>query len=150
MKTNRAATTAALAMGLMLGAPGASRAEGVTMFDVGQSDGSRISLVVHNDAAAKALVLRTVLAGVAGSKVRISLDRSQRELFTHVFTEDECRFENGSVSICEIEIKAKSSDYARLVDGFKRAKLARFTIEEAGVMKMDYSIALIGFTKSVL
>ncbi|MFO0347517.1 MAG: hypothetical protein ACK503_14740 [Labrys sp. (in: a-proteobacteria)] len=78
-----------------------------------------------------------------------TLDRSDRDLFSHVFTDEECRFENGSASVCEIEIKARSSDYARLVDGFKRAKLARFTVEEAGVMKMDYAVTLVGFTRAL-
>ncbi|MFN8829733.1 MAG: hypothetical protein ACK50Q_01370 [Labrys sp. (in: a-proteobacteria)] len=140
---------AALAGGLLLGSGAALHAEPVTMFDVAQGDGSRISLSVHTAPSAKALVVKTVLAGVSGSTLRIRLDRSDRDLFSHVFTDEECRFENGSASVCEIEIKARSSDYARLVDGFKRAKLARFTVEEAGVMKMDYAVTLVGFTRAL-
>ncbi|MFO0345727.1 MAG: hypothetical protein ACK503_05605 [Labrys sp. (in: a-proteobacteria)] len=66
---------AALAGGLLLGSGAALHAEPVTMFDVAQGDGSRISLSVHTAPSAKALVVKTVLAGVSGSTLRIRLDR---------------------------------------------------------------------------
>ena len=69
----------------------------------------------------------------------------QIPVFDHIFGTGECKF-GDSGSRCEVVISASTPDYASILRAFRRGRLARVTIQDAGVMKMDQTVSLIGFT----
>jgi hypothetical protein len=46
-------------------------------------------------------------------------------------------------------IPAKEASSRDIVARFKRGRLARVTIQDAGVMKMDQTVSLSGFAKAL-
>jgi hypothetical protein len=89
--------------------------------------------------------LTTSLAGVAGSRFAVYVDRGASPVFAHIFTPDECMFvDDGSRSQCRLTIAGNAPAYRRISEGFKRGRTARITIEDAGTMKMDSTAALAG------
>jgi hypothetical protein len=49
--------------------------------------------------------------------------------------------------MCEVLIPASDAAYGRIVASFEPGRLARVTVLDAGVMKMDENLSLLGFTK---
>ena len=87
--------------------------------------------------------LTTSLAGVAGSRFALYVDGTASPVFDHVFSADECRFvDDGSRSQCRLTIAGSTPGYRRIRESVKRGKMARITIEDAGVMKMDSTAKL--------
>lgn len=125
----------------------AQAAETVVM-TAGTDGGASVSFGFDRDAKPRVITVRTVLAGVAGSKLSIHVDKAKTAAFSHIFAESECGFADGAGSTCLHTIPETSPAYAQIVSLFKLGKQARITVEDAGVMAMDHTASLIGFTKS--
>jgi hypothetical protein len=94
------------------------------------------------------IVVRTTQVGVAGSRIEVFVDKAKTPAFSHLFAASECKF-GDSGSKCEVIIPAFSRAYSAILAQFKRGHLARVTVDDAGVMKMDQTASLEGFTKSL-
>jgi hypothetical protein len=94
------------------------------------------------------IVVRTTQAGVAGSRIEVFVDKARRPAFRHVFAADECKF-GDSGSKCVVIVPASSPAYAQILAQFKRGRVARVTVDDAGAMKMDQTASLEGFTRSL-
>ena len=82
--------------------------------------------------------------GVAGSRIEVTIDRAKKPVLSHVFAAGECKFGDAG-SACQVVIAATDPAYRELLSRFKRGRLARVTIMDAGVMKMDETASLDGF-----
>ena len=80
--------------------------------------------------------------------LRSSSTRPRRLRFSHLFTTAECKF-GDSGSKCEVIVPASNPAYAVILAQFKRGRVASVTVDDAGVMKMDQTVSLKGFTKSL-
>lgn len=111
---------------------------------IGEADGANATFAFDVNAKPPAIVLRTTQVGVAGSRIEVTVDHFKMPVFSHVFAPGECKFgESGSV--CEVAIPAKDAAYRAILAGFKRGLVARVTLQDAGVMKMDQTASLKGF-----
>jgi hypothetical protein len=129
-----------------LSAPPPARA-----FDLvfGSPDGPSVTVAVERPAEATAIRIETRSLSVAGSKVALWVDRGTRPLASHVFTDEECRFPDGGSSVCATTIAPGSPEHAAVLAAFKAGLKGRVTVETGGVMRMDRTVSLIGFTKAV-
>jgi hypothetical protein len=130
---------------VMLGATDIASAGETIMLRAGEAMGPNAVFAFDGQAEPHAIVLRTTQVGVAGSHFEVRVDRAKRPAFDHMFRTEECKF-GDSGSRCEVVIPASTADYARILRAFRRGRLARVTIQDAGVMKMDHTVSLIGFT----
>ena len=94
----------------------------------------------------EALVITTHLAGVAGSRLALSVDRAGAPLIERVLANGECRFDDGA-SVCRVAIGGDTAEYAAIVSAFKAGLTAHVEVENAGSMEMSEDISLRGFTK---
>jgi hypothetical protein len=123
-------------------------AEETIMLRAGEATGPNAVFAFDKKARPRVIVVRTTQVGVAGSRLAVSIDRVKTPVFSHIFTTEECKFGDGG-SKCEVAIPASSPDFARILRRFRRGRLARVSILDAGVMKMDETVSLSGFTKAV-
>jgi hypothetical protein len=112
----------------------------------GEADGANTVFIF--DERPRAIVLRTTRVGVAGSRIEVTVDKVKKQVFNHVFAAAECKFGDGG-SACEVIIPAKDPAYRAILTHFKRGRLARVTIQDAGVMKMDQTVSLSGFANAL-
>jgi hypothetical protein len=115
------------------------------MLRAGEATGPNAVFAFDREAKPPAIILRTTQVGIAGSHFEVSIDRAKSPVFDHIFRIEECKFGDGG-SRCEVVIPASNPNYASILRAFRRARLARVTIQDAGVMKMDHTVSLIGFT----
>ncbi len=94
------------------------------------------------------IVVRTTQVGVAGSRIEVFVDKAKTPAFSHFFAVDECKF-GDSGSRCEVIVPASNPAYRAILAQFKRGRVARVTVDDAGAMKMDQTASLAGFTKSL-
>ena len=94
------------------------------------------------------IVVRTTQVGVAGARIEVFVDKAKTPAFSHLFDASECKF-GDSGSKCEAIISSSNPAYASILAQFKRGRVARVTVDDAGVMKMDQTASLKGFTKSL-
>ena len=94
------------------------------------------------------IVVRTTQVGVAGSRIEVFVDKAKRPALRHLFAADESQF-GDSGSRCEVIVPSSSPGYAAILAQFKRGRLAKVTVDDAGAMKMDQWASLAGFTKSL-
>lgn len=138
----------ALSLCLFQAFPTAADAAETVLMTAGEEGSPGVSFGFDPQAAPPVITVRTVLAGVAGSKLSIFIDNSKTAAFDHIFGADECSFVEGARSNCLHMIPKTSPSYETIVSLFKLGKQARITVEDAGVMKMDHRVSLIGFTKA--
>jgi hypothetical protein len=119
----------------------------VIMLRAGENTGSNVVFAFEKDSRPQKIAVRTMLAGVAGSRIDLTIDKAKTSAFSHVFTAEECKFGDGG-SACEVFIPSSSIAYKMIVAQFKRGSTAHVTVVDAGVMKMDQTVSLKGFTKS--
>ncbi|MBV9558909.1 MAG: hypothetical protein JOY90_00370 [Bradyrhizobium sp.] len=100
------------------------------------------------DKESKKIVVRTTQIGVANSRIEVFVDKANAPAFRHYFATAECKF-GDSGSKCEVIVPQSNPAYGAILDQFKRGRAARVTVDDAGVMKMDQSVSLKGFTKSL-
>lgn len=118
------------------------------MLRAGDATGPNVVFAFDKEANHHRIVVRTTQVGVVGSKIEVFVDKAKTPAFRHVFPSTECKFgESGSE--CEVIVPASSPDYAAVLAQFKRGRVARVTVDDAGVMKMDQTASLKGFTKSL-
>ena len=94
------------------------------------------------------IVVRTTQVGVAGSRIEVFVDKAKAPAFRHLFAAGECKF-GDSGSKCEVIVPASDPAYAAILAQFKHGRVARVTVDDAGVMKMDQTASLKGFTRSL-
>ena len=118
------------------------------MLQAGEATGPNVVFAFDKEANHHRIVVRTTQVGVAGSRIEVFVDKAKTPAFRHVFTSAECKF-GDSGSKCEVIVPASSPAYAAILAQFKRGRVARVTVDDAGVMKMDQTASLKGFTKSL-
>jgi hypothetical protein len=118
------------------------------MLRAGDATGANVVFAFDKEAKAQAIVVRSTQSGVAGSKIEVTIDKAKKPAFSHILATEECRFGDGG-SKCEVIVPASSSAFARIIKQFKRGRMARVTIQDAGVMNMDEAVSLAGFTKAL-
>ena len=92
--------------------------------------------------------MRTSQAGVAGSRIEVTVDKARKPTFSHIFTMDECRFGDDG-SRCETVIPASVPAFAAIISQFERGRVGHIKVSDAGVMLLDLTGSLRGFAKSV-
>jgi hypothetical protein len=118
------------------------------MLQAGEATGPNVVFAFDKEAKPHSIVMRTTQVGVVGSRIEIFVDKAKKPAFRHIFTSAECKFgDNGSK--CEVIVPASSPAYLAVLAQFKRGLVARVTVDDAGVMKMDQTASLKGFTKSL-
>jgi hypothetical protein len=123
-----------------------AQADAAATLRVGDADGGNATFVFDEKAKPPTIVLRTARAGVAGSRIEVRVDQAKEPVFSHVFAPGECKFGEGG-SACEVTIPAKDAAYRGILAGFRRGLVARVTLQDAGVMKMDQTGSLKGFAR---
>jgi len=127
-------------------AENAAAAEAI-MLRAGEATGPN-AVFAFDKAKPHNIVVRTTQVGVAGSRIEVFVDKARRPAFRHLFAADECKF-GDSGSRCEVIIPSSSPAYAMILAQFRRGRVARVTVDDAGAMKMDQRASLAGFTKSL-
>jgi hypothetical protein len=118
------------------------------MLRAGAATGANVIFAFDKGTKPHRIVVRTSQAGIAGSRIEVFVDKARAPAFRHVFAADECKF-GDSGSECVVIIPASSPAYAAILAQFKRGRVARVTVDDAGAMKMDQTASLEGFTKSL-
>ena len=148
MRTVRRLLLSSFAIALAAGPIEISSAAEAIMLRAGEATGPNAVFAFDKEAKSQRIVLQTTQVGVAGSRIEVFVDKAKRPAFRHVFTSAECKF-GDSGSKCEVIVPASSPAYAAIIAQFKRGRVARVTLDDAGVMKMDQTASLKGFTKSL-
>jgi alkylation response protein AidB-like acyl-CoA dehydrogenase len=131
-----------------IGTAAVAEAPEATTLQVGAADGANAVFVFDRTAKPRAIVLRTTRVGVAGSRIEVTVDKAKTPVLSHVFAAGECKFGDAG-SACEIVIPATNPAYRAILSRFKSGRLARVTIMDAGVMKMDETASLDGFAHAL-
>ncbi len=118
------------------------------MLRAGEAPGPNAVFAFDKSAKPHRIVVRTTQVGIAGSRIAVFVDKSKTPTFSHLFAPAECKF-GDTGSKCEVFVPASNPAYAAILAQFKRGLVARVTVDDAGVMKMDQTVSLKGFTKSV-
>jgi len=118
------------------------------MLRAGEPTGPNVEFAFDKDAKPQRIVVRTNQVGIAGSRFEVFVDKAKTPAFRHLFSTAECKF-GDSGSKCEVIVPASDPAYAQILAQFKRGRVARVTVDDAGVMKMDQTASLKGFTKSL-
>jgi hypothetical protein len=118
------------------------------MLRAGGATGPNAIFAFDKGAKPHRIVVRTSQAGVAGSQIEVFVDKDRTPAYRHLFTADECKF-GDSGSMCVVIIPASSRAYAAILSEFRRGRVARVTVDDAGAMRMDQTASLEGFTKSL-
>lgn len=121
-------------------------AEPVTI-EIGQAGMRHVVFSFERSSDGPSVTLRTEMTGVAGSRLTVRIDRSPGLALDHIFGEDECRFPAGGASQCEVVLGPDHPSAVKLLVGIMRGLEAHVTIEGAGIMRMDQSVSLKGFTR---
>ncbi len=135
-----------MSMAVCAGSLTLAAAESVIM-EVGEAGKRPVVFAFERGGENPSITVRTEMTGVAGSRLTVRIDRAPVLALDHIFSEAECSFPNGGASMCEIVLGPDHPATAPLVLGFKRGKEAHVQIEDAGVMRMDNTISLKGFTR---
>jgi hypothetical protein len=118
------------------------------MLRAGAATGPNAIFAFDKGAKPHRIVVRTSQASVAGSRIEVFVDKARTPAYRHLFAADECKF-GDTGSKCVVIVPASSPAYAAILAQFKRGRVARVTIDDAGAMKMDQTASLEGFTKSL-
>jgi hypothetical protein len=118
------------------------------MLRAGRAAGANAILAIDNGAKPQRIVVRTTQAGVAGSRIEVTIDKVKTPAFTHIFTMQECKFDDGG-SRCEVLVPASDAAYAAILAQFKRGRVGHIIVVDAGVMMIDQTVSLLGFSKTL-
>lgn len=139
---------ALIAILMIVGAPFSASAKDTVILRVGEPTGPMAVFAVDRDTKPQTLFIRTTQVGVAGSRLEVSVDNAKAAAFSHILTTEECKFGDAG-SVCEVRIWAKDGAFTTIVNAFRRGRMAKVSILDAGVMKMDVTVSLIGVTKAL-
>jgi hypothetical protein len=140
--------TSSVVIMIAVGTAQIARATEVIMLRAGEATGANAVFAFQKDAKPRRIVVRTSRVGVAGSRMEVTIDKAKKSAFSHIFTTKECKFSDAG-STCELLIPASSAAYRIIIDQFKRGLVAHVTVMDAGVMKMDQTAPLEGFTRAL-
>jgi hypothetical protein len=129
------------------GAAQVARAAEQIMVRAGEATGPNAVFEFSEDSRPHKIVVRTAQLGVAGSRIEVTIDKHKRPAFSHVFTRDECKFGDAG-SQCEVTIPSSNAASATILAEFRHGRIGHITIADAGVMKMDQTVSLLGFSKA--
>ena len=149
----RAARLLLIGLAVVISATGAAclaaHAAEAIMLRAGQPTAASAVFAFDRKPRPREIIVRTVQAGVAGSRLDVTIDKAKHPVFAHIFSTEECKYGGaaGGGSMCEVRIPAGDAAYRALLAGLKRGRAARITIIDAGVMKMDQTVSLKGFAR---
>ena len=132
----------------VLGAPQVAGAGEEIMLRAGEAAGPNAVLAIDNGAKPQQIIVRTTQAGVAGSRIEVTIDKAKTPAFSHIFTTQECKFDDGG-SKCGVVIPASDAAYAAILAQFKRGRVGHIIVADAGVMMIDQTVSLLGFSKTL-
>jgi hypothetical protein len=132
----------------VLGAALVAGAKEEIMLRAGAAAGPNAVLAIDNGAKPRQIVVRTTQAGVAGSRIEVTVDNAKTSAFNHIFTTQECKFDDGG-SKCEVVIPASDAAYAAILGQFKRGRVGHIIVADAGVMMVDQTVSLLGLSKAL-
>jgi hypothetical protein len=140
----------ACSVGIMsvAGAAQVAAADEKIMLRAGEATGSNAVFALDNGAKPQQIVVRTTQAGVAGSRIEVTVDKAKKPVFSHILTTQECKF-GDSGSKCEVVISASDAAYAAILAQFKRGQEGHITVADPGVMTIDLTVSLLGFSKTL-
>jgi hypothetical protein len=118
------------------------------MLRAGEPTGPNVVFAFDADAKPHRIVVRTTQVGIGGSRFEVFVDKAKTPAFRHLFSTAECKF-GDTGSKCEVIVPASDPAYAEILGQFKRGRVARVTVEDAGVMRMDQTASLKGFSRSL-
>jgi hypothetical protein len=133
---------------LVLGAAQVVGAREEIMLRAGEAAGPKAVLAIDNGAKSRQIIVRTTQAGVAGSRIEVTIDKAKTPAFNHIFTTQECKFDD-SGSKCEVVIPASDAAYAAILAQFKRGRVGQIIVADAGVMTIDQTVSVLGFSKAL-
>jgi hypothetical protein len=132
----------------VLGAAQVAGAKEEIMLRAGEAAGPNAVLAFDNGVKPQQIIVRTTQAGVAGSRIEVTVDKAKTSPFNHIFTTQECKFDDGG-SKCEVVIPASDPAYAAILVQFKRGRVGHIIVADAGVMMFDQTVSLLGFSKTL-
>ena len=132
----------------VLGAAQVAGAKEEIMLRAGEAAGPNAVLAIDNGVKPQQIIVRTTQAGVAGSRIEVTVDKAKTSVFNHIFTTQECKFDDGG-SKCEVVIPASDPAYAAILAQFKRGRVGHIIVADAGVMMIDHTVSLLGFSKTL-
>jgi hypothetical protein len=144
----RKATILLVAVLTSLWAGRVATAAETTFLRAGDATGPSAVFVFDKEAKGRAIIVHTRQAGVAGARFEISIDGATKPVFDHIFTTGECKFSDDG-SRCDVTIPQSSPEFAAILRGFRRGRMVRVSIQDAGVMRMDQTVSLAGVAKAV-
>ena len=116
------------------------------MLHAGEATGPN-AVFAFDKAKPHRIVVRTTQVGVAGSRIEVFVDKAKTPAFSHLFAVDECKF--GKRQQMRGDRPGIQPRLSGILAEFKRGRVARVTVDDAGAMKMDQTASLEGFTKSL-
>lgn len=120
---------------------------GAVTLVAGSEQGPQVRFELESAPGRPQARITTMRAGVAGSRLRVSVDRSPVAVLDRLFAADECRFE-ATGSVCALTLTPADPAHAALIEAFEAGLVAHVTVEDAGVMRMAEQVSLRGFTRA--
>lgn len=124
------------------------RAARATTLRVDKADGANAVFILDENAKPPVIVLRTARLGVAGSRIVVTVDHVRKPVFSHIFGPGQCKF-GDTGSDCEVIIPPMDVAYRTILARFKHGRLARVTVQDAGVNEVDQTASLSGFANAL-
>jgi len=147
MCVTRLALACSVGIMSLAGAAQVAGADEEIMLRAGEAAGSNAVFALDKGAKPQQIVVRTTQAGVAGSRIEVTVDKAKKPAFSHIFTTQECKF-GDSGSKCEVVIPASNTAYAAIITQFRLGRAGHITVADAGVMTIDLTVSLLGFLKT--
>jgi hypothetical protein len=91
--------------------------------------------------------IKSIRAGVAGSRLALKIDRYKVAIFSQILTPEQCQFRDDA-SYCDIIVERSSKAFGRIVDALEKGKVLKIEITNAGSMVMSEDVSLIGFRRA--
>jgi hypothetical protein len=113
-----------------------------------EANGPNAVFILDEDAKPPMIVLRTARLGVAGSRIVVTVDHVRKPVFSHIFGPGQCKF-GDTGSDCEVIIPPMDVAYRTILARFKHGRLARVTVQDAGVHEVDQTVSLSGFAHAL-
>ena len=79
----------------VLGAAQVAGAKEEIMLRAGEAAGPKAVLAIDHGVKSQQIIVRTTQAGVAGSRIEVTVDKAKTSPFNHIFTTQECKFDDG-------------------------------------------------------
>lgn len=150
---NTAAAPMLLACALLVAAPAApaksqSGGGAPARLTMGDPRAEHVNVLLSGRGrSARALVVETRRVGAPGSRLRLSVDR-RPPFLSQILDADQCRFDDFG-SVCTIAYPRGSTQFRDAIAAFRRGRVARVEILNAGNMAMAREVPLASFAKAL-